>query len=116
MKFITHTIDETDTTLATISVKDYVPTQLSDLLDTIQTIRENSVAMVISFDMRGAGIISLEQFQSISKLVFDVIDYTKDDNLLQKVEIIGAGFFFKLLYRPVSIAIPRQIRDMIVFV
>ena len=116
MQFITHTIDETGTTLVTISVKDYVPTQFSDLLETIQNIRRHSVSMNISFDMRDAGIISFEQFQSISKLVFDVIEYTKDDNLLRRVEIVGAGFFFKLLYRPVSLAVPRQIRDMIVFV
>jgi len=44
-----------------------------------------------------------------------VIDYTKGDGLLRKVYIIGAGFFFRFLYGPLSLLIPREIRDLILF-
>lgn len=116
MDFLTYTIDEVNEAHVTISVKRYTPTQLSDLVDTIQDIRARSTNMTITFNLKDVGLITLEQFQSISKLILDVIEYTKDDALLRRVEIVGAGFLFKWLYRPVSLVIPRQIRDMIVFI
>jgi hypothetical protein len=116
MEYLTYVIDTEHIARVQISVRNYKPTQLTDLLDTIQDIRDRSTSMTIKFDLTGVGLINFEQFQSISKLIMDVIEYTKNDNLLQRVEIVGAGFIFKWLYKPVSIAIPRQIRDMIVFV
>jgi hypothetical protein len=116
MEYLTYVTDREYNTHVTILVRNYKSTQLSDLLDTIEDIRNKSISMTIQFNLEGVGLIHFELFQSISKLIMDVIDYTKDDNLLRRVEIVGAGFFFKLLYRPVSLAVPRQIRDMIVFV
>jgi hypothetical protein len=115
MDFMKWTLTEDEQAIVTINVAHYTPTTLDELRNTIETIRSQATDLIIIFDLSNTGIIGIEEFKSISKLVLDVIDYTKNDNILRKIIIKGAGFFFKLLYKPVSLAIPREIRDMIVF-
>jgi hypothetical protein len=101
--------------LVTINVAQYTPTTLEDLKTTIENIRAQATDLFVVFDLSYTGLIGIDEFKSISKLVLDVVDYTKNDNILRKITIKGAGFFFKLLYKPVSLAIPREIRDLVVF-
>ena len=115
MNFMNWTFTDDDQALVTINVARYTPTTLEDLKTTIENIRTQATELFITFDLSEAGFIGIEEFKSISKLVLDVIDYTKNDRILRRISIVGAGFFFKLLYKPVSLAIPKEIRDMIVF-
>lgn len=108
-----YTCDETAHVYFT--VRDYTPTMsLDDFSEIIEQIRTRSKHLEIHFDMEGAGPNMMEHFGSMSKLVTEVIDYTKNDGLLRRVEITHTGFIFKLLYRPVSILLPKEIRDLIV--
>jgi hypothetical protein len=103
--------------LVTISVKDY-PEQgvtLEEVKPIIHDIRSKAKDMIITADLTGAGIVSIDRFKMIMTLVQAVVDYTKDDNILRKIQIKGAGFIFRTLYRPISIAIPKFFRDIIVF-
>jgi hypothetical protein len=115
MDFMSWIFTEDEQALVTINVARYTSTTLEDLKTTIENIRTQATDLVITFDLSETGLIGIEEFKSISKLVLDVIDYTKNDQILRKIRIVGAGFFFKLMYRPISLAIPREIRDMIVF-
>ena len=51
----------------------------------------------------------------IVKIIKEVVDYTKEDNLLKQIQFVNAGFIFKTLYKPVSFAIPKCFRDIVVF-
>lgn len=98
-----------------INVVDYTPTPIEKIETIIERIRTQATDLYLKFDLSGKGVVSIDEFKSISKLIQDVIEYTKNDNILRRISIVGAGFFFKLLYKPVSLAIPKEIRDMIVF-
>ena len=100
-----------------IVVKDYPDEGLSleDIKPLVEDIREKATDMVIQADLRGMGLIGIERFKQIMVLVQEVIEYTKEDNLLRKLEIVGAGFIFRTLYKPISLALPKFFRDIIVF-
>jgi hypothetical protein len=103
--------------LVTIMVKDY-PGQgvtLEDLKPLIHDIRTKAKDMIITADLTGANLVSIERFKMIMALVQSVVEYTRNDNILRKIQIKGAGFIFRTLYRPISIAIPKCFRDIIVF-
>ena len=108
---------ENDTAYVTLKVKDYPPngTTLEKLLPIIQQIRTKAKSMIIRADLEGAGIITIDRFKSIVKIVSEVIEYTKDDNLLRQVQFIKTGYVFRMLYAPISLAIPKYFRDMVVF-
>jgi hypothetical protein len=113
------TIDwmDDDTAHVTLSVKDYPQTgvTLEELIPTIEYIRKEAKSMIIRADLEGAGIISIDRFKSIVKIVSEVVEYTKNDNLLRQIQFIGTGVVFRMLYRPISLAIPKYFRDMVVF-
>jgi hypothetical protein len=71
--------------------------------------------MIIRADLSGVGLVGIERFKMIVSLCQEVIEYTKNDNILRKIEIKGAGFIFRTLYKPISLAVPKYFRDMIVF-
>lgn len=101
----------------TLSVKDY-PTggvELEVLKPMIHEIRENATDMIIKADLSGAGIVRIERFKMIVKIVGEVVEYTRDDNLLRRIEFVGTGFVFRMFYHPISLAIPKYFRDMVVF-
>lgn len=116
MDFMTWTLTDDVQAFVSINVAKYSQTTLEELKLTIDNIRCQANDLYILFDLNGVGLIGIEEFKSISKLVIDVIDYTKDDKILRKISIKGAGFFFKLLYKPVSLAIPKEIRELIIFI
>lgn len=103
--------------LVKISVKDYPEkgVTLEDLKPIIDEIRSKAKDMIIRADLAGVGLLGIERFKMIVSICQEVIDYTKDDNILRKIEIQGAGFIFKTLYKPISLAIPKFFRDIIVF-
>ena len=108
---------EDGTAYVTLSVRNYPVTgaTLEELLPTIQYIRSSAKSMIIRADLEGAGIINIDRFKSIVKIVSEVVEYTKDDNLLRQIQFIGTGIFFRMLYKPFSLAIPKYFRDMVVF-
>jgi hypothetical protein len=67
-------------------------------------------------DLSGVGLVGIERFKMIVGVCQDVIEYTKDDNILRKIEIQGTGFIFRTLYGPISLAIPKYFREIIVFI
>jgi hypothetical protein len=71
--------------------------------------------MIIKADLAGSGIVNIERFRLIVKIVREVVDYTRDDNLLRQIQFVNTGFVFRMLYQPVSLAIPKYFRDMVVF-
>jgi len=118
MDFLTIDWIEDGTAYVTLSVRDY-PLEgatLEELVPTIEYIRKESKDMIIRADMEGAGIISIDRFKSIVNLVSEVVEYTKNDNLLRQIQFVGTGFFFRMLYKPFSLAIPKYFREMVVFV
>jgi len=109
---------ETGTAYVTLTVKDYpqAGVMLEELVPVIQTIRAKSLDMIIRADLRGAGIVSIDRFKSIVKIVSEVVEYTKEDNLLRQIQFVGTGIVFRMLYGPISLAIPKYFRDMVVFI
>ena len=108
---------ENETAYVTLTVKNYpmTGTTLEELFPVIQQIRSKAKSMIIRADLEGAGIINIDRFKSIVKIVSEVVEYTKDDNLLRQIQFIGTGIFFRMLYKPFSLAIPKYFRDMVVF-
>ena len=117
LSFLTIDWIEDGTAYVTLSVRNY-PLEgatLEELMPTIEYIRKESKDMIIRADLEGTGIINIDRFKSIVKIVSEVVEYTKDDNLLRQIQFIGTGLFFRMLYKPFSLAIPRYFRDMVVF-
>lgn len=117
MKFINCIWDSDNVAHVTLVVKDYpaegVP--LDDLKPMIHEIREKSPGMIIKADLAGAGIVSIDRFKLIVKIVREVVDYTRDDNILKQIQFVNTGFIFRALYGPISFAIPKYFRDIVVF-
>jgi hypothetical protein len=101
----------------TLVVKDYPEdgVSLEALKPIIQDIRENATDMIICADLAGAGIVNIDRFRMIVGIVKEVVDYTREDNLLRRIEFLNTGFVFRTLYKPISFAIPKYFRDMVVF-
>ena len=104
--------------LVTLKVRDYPEegVALDDLKPIIHEIRSKAKDMIIRADLSGVGLIGIERFKMIVGLCREVIEYTKEDNILRKIEIQGTGFIFRTLYGPVSLGIPKYFRDMIQFI
>lgn len=99
----------------TLRVKDYVPTDIEELYDVIQDMRINSRSMIIIVDLKGANPFCHEVRQ-ITKLVLDVFEYTKHDELLKEIQFKNAGFLVRSFYRPISMMLPGYVREIIVFI
>jgi len=101
----------------TLVVRDYPEegVALDTIKPMIQEIREKSTGMIIKADLAGAGIVSIDRFRLIMKIVKEVVDYTSDDNILRQIQFVNTGFIFRALYGPISLAIPKYFRDMILF-
>lgn len=101
----------------TLVVKDYPDegVTLEDLKPIIQDIRDNANDMIIKADLAGAGIVKIDRFRMIVSIVREVVDYTREDNLLRRIEFLNTGIVFRMLYQPISLAIPKYFRDMVVF-
>jgi len=118
MDFLTIDWIEDGTAYVTLTVRNY-PLEgatLEELVPTIEHIRKEASSMIIRADLEGAGIINIDRFKSIINIVSDVVEYTKHDNLLRQIQFVGTGFFFRMLYKPFSLAIPKYFREMVVFV
>lgn len=101
----------------TLVVRDYpdAGVTLDDLKPIIEEIREKSTGMIIKADLTGAPLVHMERFRLIVSIVREVVEYTREDNLLRQIQFVGTGFVFRTLYRPISFAIPKYFRDMVVF-
>lgn len=117
MEFIKCIWDSDNIAHVTLFVKDYPEygIDLDDVKPMIHEIREKSAGMIIKADLAGAGIVRIERFRLIMKIVTEVIEYTRDDNILRQVQFVNTGFVFRMLYQPISFAIPKYFRDIIVF-
>ena len=101
----------------TLMVKDYPDegVTLDDIKPIIEQIRKYSSVMIIKADLQGAGVVSIERFRMIVSIVREVVEYTRNDDLLRRIEFLNTGFMFRMLYKPISMAIPKYFRDMVVF-
>jgi len=101
----------------TLVVKDYPEegVTLEELKPIIQDIRDNAKDMIIKADLAGAGIVNIDRFRMIVGIVREVVEYTREDNLLRRIEFLNTGIVFRMLYQPISLAIPKYFRDMVVF-
>jgi hypothetical protein len=117
MDFMKCTWDSDQVAHVTLVVKDYPEegVTLEDLKPMIQEIREKSAGMIIKADLVGVPLISIERFRLIVKIVKEVVEYTRDDNLLRQIQFVNTGFIFRTLYGPISLAIPKYFRDIVVF-
>lgn len=116
MNFITCDWDES-VAYVTLFVRDYPVTGISldDLKPLIHEIRTKSTSMIIRVDMNRVPLTNIELFRVVLKIVKEVVDYTKDDKLLQQIRIVNTGFIFRTLYGPISLTIPKCFRDIITF-
>jgi len=117
MEFIKYIWDSDNIAYVTLTVKDY-PVEgvtLDDLKPMIHEIRKKSTGMIIKADLAGAGIVSIERFKLIVKIVKEVVEYTREDNILKQIQFVNTGFIFRTLYGPISFAIPKYFRDIVVF-
>lgn len=117
MDFMKCIWDSDDVAHVTLTVKDY-PAQgveLDDLKPIIEEIREKSTGMVIKADLAGCPLLSIDRFKMIVKIVREVVEYTKEDNILRQIQFVNTGFIFRTLYGPISLAIPKYFRDIVVF-
>ena len=117
MDFMKCIWDSDNVAHVTLMVKDYPDggVGLEDLKPIIQEIREKSTGMIIKADLAGAGLVSIDRFRLIVKICREVVDYTRDDNLLRQIQFLNTGFVFRTLYGPISLAIPKYFRDIVVF-
>ena len=101
----------------TLIVKDYPEegVTLEDLKPLIQEIRGKSNSMIIKADLIDTPLLSIDRFKMIVKIVREVVDYTRDDDLLKQIQFLNTGFIFRTLYKPISLAIPKYFRDIVVF-
>lgn len=102
--------------VVTIRVKDY-PEQgvtLEDLKPLIHEIRTEAKDMIIHADLEGTGLLGINKLKMIASICHEVIEYTKHDTLLKRLEIRGAGPVFATLYVPIHIVLPKAFRDNIV--
>jgi hypothetical protein len=101
----------------TLVVKDYPEggVTLDDIKPLIQEIREKSNGMIIKADLVDVPLLSMDRFKLIVKIVREVVDYTREDDLLRQIQFLNTGFIFRTLYKPVSLAIPKYFRDIVVF-
>lgn len=109
--------DGSQTAHVTLIVRDYPEegVSLDDLKPLIEDIRENSTEMIIRADLAGCPLLSIDRFKMIVKIVREVVDYTRDDNILRQIQFVNTGFIFRTLYGPISLAIPKYFRDIVVF-
>lgn len=112
------TCEWSESCLVTLKVRDYPEegVTLEDLKPIIQEIRSKAKDMIIRADLSGVGLVGIERFKMIVGICQEVVEYTKEDNLLRKIEIQGTGIIFRTLYGPISLAIPKYFRDMIQFI
>lgn len=101
----------------TLVVKDYPEegVTLDVIKPMIEEIREKSTGMIIKADLIHTPFVSLDRFRLIVKIVKEVVEYTRDDNILRQIQFINTGFIFRTLYGPISFAIPKCFRDIVVF-
>ncbi len=101
----------------TLVVRDYPEegVTLEDIKPLIHEIREKSSGMIIKADLVGVPLVSIDRFRLIVKIVKEVVDYTRNDNLLRQIQFVNTGFIFRTLYGPISLAIPKYFRDIVVF-
>jgi 1,4-dihydroxy-2-naphthoyl-CoA synthase len=99
----------------TLKVKDYTPTTIDELEDVIQDLRIQSRSMIIIVDLTGANPFCHEVRQ-ITKLILDVFEYTKHDQLLTQIQFKNAGFLVRSFYGPISMMLPGYVREIIVFI
>lgn len=117
MDFMKCIWDSDDVAHVTLIVRDY-PEQgvtLDELKPMIEEIREKSTGMIIKADLAGAPLVNIDRFRLIVKIVREVVDYTRDDDLLRQIQFVNTGFVFRALYGPISYAIPKYFRDLVVF-
>ena len=117
MDFMKCEFEESRTAKVYISVDEYPEcgVTLEELKPLIEEIRTKSTDMIIRADLKGAGLLDIERFKMIVSICQEVVEYTKEDNLLRQIQVVGAGFIFRTLYRPISLAIPKYFRDIVVF-
>lgn len=117
MDFIKYIWDSDGTVYVTLVVRDYPPegVELEALKPIIEEIRQKSTGMIIKADLDGAGLVTIERFRVIVKIVKEVVDYTREDNILKQIQFLNTGFVFRTLYKPLSLAIPKYFRDIVVF-
>jgi hypothetical protein len=101
----------------TLIVKDYPVdgVALEDLKPIIEEIREKSSGMIIKADLAGASLVNIDRFRMIVSIVREVVEYTREDNLLRQIQFLNTGFVFRTLYGPISFTIPKYFRDIVVF-
>jgi hypothetical protein len=114
-EFMNWTWDENLCIHVHILVATYFPTTLEDLHDIIQEMRIKSRSMIITVDLKGANPFCHEVRQ-ITKLILDVFEYTKNDNLLKQIKFVNAGRLVRTFYKPISMLLPSYVRDLITFV
>ena len=114
-EYMTWTWDSELEALVTIVVKNYFTTTIEDLHDIIMDLRIKSRSMIIRVDLTGANPFCHEVRQ-VTRLILDVFEETKNDNLLKEIQFQNAGILVRSFYKPISMMLPGYVRDIIKFI
>ena len=118
MDFMTCEWEEARVAKVNIDVKRFPDpaATLDDLKPIVENIRAQATDMTITADFSGMGLVGIKRCASIIHLVQEVIEYTKEDNLLRKIYLKGTGFIFRTVYASIQMTIPKYFRDMVQFI
>ena len=114
-KFMSWDYDDDLCAHVEIKVQNYFPVTIEDLYDIIQDLRIHARDMIITVDLTGVSPWSLEVRQ-VSELILNVFEYTKNDNLLSKIQFKNAGFLVRSFYRPLGTLLPEYVQNIITFI
>lgn len=112
--FLDWTWDSDLNIYVSIFMKNYKPIKFEDITDLLADWRIKSRSMIIKVDLSDTSPFRLD-LRGITRLIIDIYEHTKNDTLLRQIQFIGSGFIFRNAYRPISLVIPKHIKDMIIF-
>ena len=112
--FIDWTWDADLNVYVTIFMRNYKPITFDDIYDILQEFRIKSKTMIMKVDLTGTSPFRLD-LRGVTRLIIDIYENTKNDTILRQIQFIGSGFIFRNAYRPISLVIPKHIKDMIIF-
>jgi hypothetical protein len=99
----------------TILGKEYIenqPVTFDEIEDIIQDFRVRCRSMVCVIDLAGANLFHLDA-PALLNLIQELHTFTEGEKFLKNIEIVNGGWLFRWLYRPFSLVVSRDIRDII---
>lgn len=109
-------IRSTSEALIEISAQEYIknqPVKFEGLIrDVIDEIRGQVELASLDIDLTGVNILHLD-VRSLIHNIREMHEYTKNRGFLKEIRIRRTNFIFRSIYRPISLILPRSVRELI---